>query len=100
MCGFTSRGHSLSAGLLACLAGAALTVEAGAQSDATAPDFSSNRAAWIAIGNDFIPPAHGPKPVSFDPALPLRAQQCRAPGDVSDRRPERSEPQAMGLRNG
>ena len=69
MCKFISRG-SPATGLLACIVSAVLTAGAAAQSNVSAPDFSSNQAAWIATSNDFIPPAHGAKPVSFDPAYP------------------------------
>ena len=70
MCGFISPGGAPVIGLIACVTGAVLTAAAAAQSNAPAPDFSSNRAAWIAVGNDFIAPAQGPKPVTFDPAYP------------------------------
>jgi hypothetical protein len=63
-----SRSRACALGLLACTAWAALTAAAAAQG--AAPDFSSNQAAWIANGNDFIPAGHGPKPISYDPAYP------------------------------
>ncbi|HEY6257411.1 MAG TPA: hypothetical protein VIY51_16635 [Xanthobacteraceae bacterium] len=56
------------AGLIAGAFCMALTADVAAQS--SAPDFSANQAAWIATSNDFIAPAQGPKPVSFDPAHP------------------------------
>jgi hypothetical protein len=51
------------------LFGAALTVDA-APIPTAVPDFSSNQAAWIAAGNDFIPVPGRPKPVSYDPKYP------------------------------
>jgi hypothetical protein len=66
----TSRGGALAAGLIAGTVCAALTAGVAAQSTAPGPDFSSYQTAWIATGNDFIAPARGPKPVSFDPAYP------------------------------
>jgi hypothetical protein len=44
--------------------------EVAAQEGARAPDFSSNRAGWIATSNDFIPTVDARKPVTFDPAYP------------------------------
>jgi hypothetical protein len=43
---------------------------AAAEAHASPPDFSANQAAWIAVGNDFIPVPGGPKPVSNDPKYP------------------------------
>jgi hypothetical protein len=59
------------------LACAALHAGVGAQGGAAVPDFSSNQVAWIATGNDFIPPLEGPKPVSFDPAYPYVPNNAR-----------------------
>jgi hypothetical protein len=70
MCPLISRNSACALGLLACTVWAALTAAAAAQSPLPEPDFSSNQAAWIATGNDFIPAGHGPKPISFDPAYP------------------------------
>jgi hypothetical protein len=74
---FTSRDGALAAGLVAGVVCAVLTAAARAQSTAPAPDFSANQAAWIAIGNDFIASAQGPKPVSFDPAYPYVPNNAR-----------------------
>jgi len=54
-------------GVLACWLGA-ISNEAVAQG--RAPDFSSNRAGWVATSNDFIPTGEARKPVTFDPAYP------------------------------
>jgi hypothetical protein len=65
---FTSRNGYVAAGFLACVA---LTAAVGARGgDVPAPDFSSNRVGWIAVGNDFIPTPEGPRPVTYDPAYP------------------------------
>ena len=74
---FTSRDGALAAGLVAGVVCAVLTAAARAQSTVPAPDFSANQAAWIAIGNDFIASAQGPKPVSFDPAYPYVPNNAR-----------------------
>ncbi len=60
---------SVAAAVLFAIAYGALTADVAAQS-AGVPDFSSRETGWIATSNDFIPPAQGPKPVSFDPAHP------------------------------
>jgi hypothetical protein len=85
MCTFLPRYGACAAGM----AWAALTAAALAQATAPVPDFSSNQAAWIATSNDFIPLAHGPKPVSFDPAYPYvpnntRRQATFRIADLSD----------------
>ena len=67
---FTSGDRVLAAGILTALVCAALTAGVAAQHNASAPDFSSDQAAWIAVGNDFIRVPGGPAPVSFDPAHP------------------------------
>jgi hypothetical protein len=54
-------------GLLSCSIGTA----------AQPPDFSSNQAAWIATSNDFVPPASGPQPITFDPAHPYVPNNAR-----------------------
>lgn len=58
----------------ACLGTLGIALACGAFSTVAAagdpPDFASDQAAWIAVGNDFIPTAQGPKPVTFDPAHP------------------------------
>src|SRR3979490_788454 len=36
-----------------------------------APDFSANQAGWLAFLNDFIAPASGPKPTTYDPKHPF-----------------------------
>jgi hypothetical protein len=69
--------------------GATSPGEGSAQSKAPAPDFSANRAGWVATNNDFIPPAEGPKPVTFDPAFPYvpnnaRKQATFRVADLSD----------------
>jgi hypothetical protein len=89
MCGLISRYGASAVGLLAFAAGAALTAAAQAQITTLVPDFSSNQAAWIATSNDFIPPAQGPKPISFDPAYPYvpnnpRRQATFRIADLSD----------------
>src|SRR5436190_403452 len=35
------------------------------------PDFSANQAGWLAFLNDFIAPASGPKPTTYDPKYPF-----------------------------
>ncbi len=67
---FTSADRVLAVGVLTALVCAALTAGVAAQHNASAPDFSSDQAAWIAVGNDFIRVPGGPAPVSFDPAHP------------------------------
>ena len=67
---FASRARFLVDGVLTCLIGVALTAGAGAQQKASVPDFSSDRIGWISVGNDFIAPPDGPRPVTFDPAHP------------------------------
>ncbi len=67
---FTSGDRVLAVGVLTALVCAALTAGVAAQHNASAPDFSSDQAAWIAVGNDFIRVPGGPAPVSFDPAHP------------------------------
>ncbi|HMH59901.1 MAG TPA: hypothetical protein VK561_01225 [Bradyrhizobium sp.] len=67
----TSRERRLAAFVLISLAVAALTAKVAAQQGAARPDFSSNQTAWIAFGNDFIAPASGPRPVTYDPARPF-----------------------------
>ena len=37
---------------------------------ASVPDFYSNNAGWVGIGNDLLPPPDGPGPVTSDPAHP------------------------------
>src|SRR5215471_9880074 len=75
---FTDRTPAVSlVVLLLAMACAAFRAEVGAQGNAPAPDFSANQAAWIATSNDFIPPAQGPKPVSFDPAYPYVPNNAR-----------------------
>ena len=41
-----------------------------ARAAASVPDFSSTQFGWIAVDNEFVPPASGPGPVTFDPAHP------------------------------
>lgn len=80
MCGhiFTDRTPTASLVVLGlALVCTALRAEVGAPGAASVPDFSSNRAAWIATSNDFIAPAQGPKPVSFDPAHPYVPNNLR-----------------------
>jgi hypothetical protein len=57
----------IAAGALACAVGA-MSAKVAAQGKM--PDFSSNQAGWIAVGNDFAPTPDGAKPVTFDPAHP------------------------------
>jgi len=65
---FTAR--ILPASMITSCVYAALIAAAAAQSKASIPDFSSNGVGWIAIGNDYIAPPAGPRPVTFDPAHP------------------------------
>ena len=75
---FTDRAPAVSLLVVVlALACAALHAGVGAQGGAAVPDFSSNQVAWIATGNDFIPPLEGPKPVSFDPAYPYVPNNAR-----------------------
>jgi hypothetical protein len=80
---------SFAAVLRACIVSIVPTVGAAAQTAAPAPDFSANQAAWIATSNDFIAPAQGPKPISFDPVHPYvpnnpRRQATFRIADLSD----------------
>jgi hypothetical protein len=43
-----------------------------AQNAERIPDFGGADVSWVKIGDDFIPPATGPKPVTFDPAHPYQ----------------------------
>ena len=53
---------------IAALAAIALVPSAAAQ-DRAAPNFSpDSTTGWIAAGQEFLPPANGPGPVTFDPA--------------------------------
>ena len=75
---FTDRAPAVSLLVVVlALACAALHAGVGAQGGAAVPDFSSNQVAWIATGNDFIPPVEGPKPVTFDPAYPYVPNNAR-----------------------
>ena len=75
---FTDRAPAVSLLVVVlALACAALHAGVGAQGGAAVPDFSSNQVAWIATGNDIIPPLEGPKPVSFDPAYPYVPNNAR-----------------------
>jgi hypothetical protein len=71
---FNARGGWVAAGILVC-ALRGMSSEAAAQGKA--PDFSSNQAGWVAVGNDFIPTPEGAKPVSFDPAHPYVPNNAR-----------------------
>jgi hypothetical protein len=61
---------------LAAVSGAAVSVLLGvaaaafAADNAAVPDFSSGGIAWLNTHNDFIRPATGPGPVTWDPAHP------------------------------
>ena len=46
----------------------ALSVASSSADDAAIPDFQTGNMGWIAMSPDLIPPATGPKPVTFDPA--------------------------------
>jgi hypothetical protein len=70
MSAFSLRERLLAGGVLTGLVCASLTAEVAAQRSGSAPDFSSDQAAWIAMSNDFIPVPGSPSPVSFDPAHP------------------------------
>jgi len=69
MCQLVSRGAICAVGLVA-IVGLGLTAKVAAQSHAPMPDFAGGQAGWIATSNDFIAPAEGPRPVTFDPAYP------------------------------
>jgi hypothetical protein len=76
MCHLLSRGVICAAGLVA-IVGAGLTAKVAAQSHAPIPDFAASQAGWIATSNDFIAPAEGPRPVTFDPAYPYVPNNAR-----------------------
>jgi hypothetical protein len=48
-----------------------LKAEVAAQVAASPPDFSLNKSAWLSFSNEFIPPASGPKPTTWDPKHPF-----------------------------
>jgi hypothetical protein len=57
--------------MTATTAGAFAFVLSAAAPAQNAPDFSSRDFGWIAVDNEFIPPASGPGPVTSDPAHPF-----------------------------
>jgi hypothetical protein len=61
----------LAGAILTGLAIAAPTAEVAAQTIAAPPDFSANKSAWMSFSNEFIPPASGPKPTTWDPKHPF-----------------------------
>src|SRR6266853_2865519 len=61
------------AGVLAAILCATIMPGAqGAAGDEAIPDLSSADLAWVKVGDDFIPPASGPRPVTFDKAHPYQ----------------------------
>ena len=61
------------AGVLAAILCATITPGAqGAAGDEAIPDLSSADLAWVKVGDDFIPFASGPRPVTFDKAHPYQ----------------------------
>src|SRR5579871_4448165 len=59
---------------VAALCGVALVVSGAgtAPPGEAVPDFGGPDVSWVKIGDDFIPPASGPKPVSFDRTHPYQ----------------------------
>jgi len=76
VCQPVSLGAICAAGLVA-IVGAGLTAKVAAQSRASIPDFAASQVGWIATSNDFIAPAEGPRPVTFDPAYPYVPNNAR-----------------------
>jgi len=62
-------GKSLAGGVLSGLFSLLMMVQGLAQK--VPPDFSANQAGWIAFLNDFIAPASGPQPTTYDPRHPF-----------------------------
>jgi hypothetical protein len=70
MSALTLRERFLAGGILTGLACVALTAQVAAQRNTTPPpDFSSNEAGWVAVG-DLIGVPGGPPIVANDPAHP------------------------------
>src|SRR4051812_28479994 len=61
-------GKLLASGMLGGLCSLLVATEGLAQ---TTPDFSANQAGGLAFLNDFIAPASGPKPTTYDPKYPF-----------------------------
>ncbi len=56
---------------LACVFGTVLPTITAAQQHATTPDFTlDNASAWLMVGDELLPPASGPGPVTFDKRYP------------------------------
>ncbi len=71
MFGFSSQ--DISRGLIgmAVLLGSAWTAPA-AEKDAAIPDLAAAELSWVKVGDDYLPPASGPGPVTFDKAHPYQ----------------------------
>src|SRR5438445_7050164 len=70
MSAHTSRAKVVAGGVLTGFICAAVAAAAQQQPKASVPDFSSDGVGWISVGNDFIAPASGPRPVTSNPAHP------------------------------
>jgi hypothetical protein len=56
---------------LVCVFAAVSPKTVGAQQTAPVPDFTiDSESAWLMVGDDFLPPASGPGPVTFDKRYP------------------------------
>jgi hypothetical protein len=56
---------------LACVFGTVLPTITAARQHATTPDFTlDNASAWLMVGDELLPPASGPGPVTFDKRYP------------------------------
>ncbi len=67
-----SNRRNLTSGSFVLALGACMTFSAHvvAQDSRSIPDFYSNEASWIGVGNELEPPPSGPGPVTFDPEFP------------------------------
>src|SRR5258708_10677671 len=69
----SSMAKLVPAGVLAVILCATIMPGAeGAAGDEAIPALSSADLAWVKVGDDFIPPASGPRPVTFDKAHPYQ----------------------------
>ena len=74
-------------------------VPAAAQQKGAPPDFSSNGVAWVGLngnGPSFAAVPGLVPPVTQDPAHPFVPNGVGRTADLPDRRPQQSEPKALG----